>query len=166
MTSQDELLNPDATAQAELVRKGEVKPIELVDAAIARTERLNPALNAVVTPMFDQAREAAIAPNIPDGPFTGVPFLEKDLMAACAGVRHTMGSVFLKDHIAAGDAKIVVSHRRAGLMILGRTNTPEFGFGLVTEPVLFGATRNPWNPVCRSRPSVAARSVGSFLLAS
>ena len=169
MASQDELLNLDATAQAELVRKGEVKPIELVDAAIARIEEVNPALNAVVTPMFDQAREAASAPNIPDGPFKGVPFLEKDIGAACAGVRHTFGSVFLKDHIAPEDAKIVVSHRRAGLMILGRTNTAEFGFGLVTEPVLFGATRNPWNlertPGGSSGGSAAAVAAGMVAMA-
>src|SRR5207247_754347 len=80
----------DATAQADLVRRREVKPIELVDAAIRRIERLNPTLNAVVTPLFDEAR--ALAADPPPGRFRGVPFLMKDLQATCAGVRHTAGS--------------------------------------------------------------------------
>ena len=87
MVGQDELLNLDVTAQAELVRKREVKTIELVDAAIPHIEAVNPALNAVVTPMFDQVREAATSSNIPGGSFTEVPFLEKDAGTACAGVR-------------------------------------------------------------------------------
>ncbi len=76
----DDLAFQDATAQADLVRRKQVKPIELVDAAIDRIDRLNPQLNAVVTPMYDEARKAAAGP-LPDGPFTGVPFLLKDLLA-------------------------------------------------------------------------------------
>ena len=91
MESFGELVDLDATAQAEMVRKKEVQPIELVDAAIERIEALNPELNAVVTTMFDQARETA-GGELPDGPFTGVPFLLKDILGMCQGVPMTMGS--------------------------------------------------------------------------
>src|SRR3972149_5912277 len=101
----------DATAQAGLVRRKEVKPIELVDAAIERIERLNPALNAVVTPMYDLARKAARGP-LPDGPFAGVPFLLKDLIAEYAGVRFTEGSAFLRDYVPAEDSHLVRRHKR------------------------------------------------------
>ena len=134
----------DATGQADLVRKGEVASIELVEAAITRMERLNPALNAVVTPMYDLAREAASGP-VPEGPFTGVPFLLKDFLAECAGVRFTEGSAFLKDFVPEEDSELVKRFKRAGLIIVGKTNTPEFAIGTSTEPRLFGPTRNPWN---------------------
>jgi amidase len=135
----------DATAQAELVRKKEAKPIELVDAAIERIERVNPRLNAVVTPMYDQAREAAQG-RIPAGPFSGVPFLLKDLLAAWAGVRLTSGSAFMKDFVAPHDTELVLRQKRAGLIAVGKTNAPEFGLLPTTEPALFGPTRNPWDP--------------------
>ncbi len=134
----------DATGQADLVRKGEVASIELVEAAIARIERLNPALNAVVTPMYDLAREAASG-SVPEGPFAGVPFLLKDFLAECAGVRFTEGSAFLKDFVPDEDSELVKRFKRAGLIIVGKTNTPEFAIGTSTEPRLFGPTRNPWN---------------------
>ena len=88
MSALDELAFLDATAQAEMVRQKEIKAIELVEAAIERIQRLNPTLNAVVTPMYDLARETATG-KIPDGPFQGVPFLLKDLIAEYAGVRFT-----------------------------------------------------------------------------
>ena len=97
----------DATAQADLVRRKEVKPIELVDAAIERIERLNPTLNAVVTPMYDLAREAASSAP-PAGPFTGVPIVLKDLLAEYAGVRYTEGSAFLCDYVSDHDSELVV----------------------------------------------------------
>ncbi len=140
----ESLADLDATAQAELVRRKEVKPIELVDAAIERIERVNPQINAVVTPMYDLARAAASGP-LPDGPFTGVPFLLKDLTATYAGVRMTSGSVFLRDYVAPADSELVVRYKRAGLIVLGKTNTPEFGLVPTTEPRLFGPTRNPWD---------------------
>src|SRR3990172_1119696 len=87
----------DATAQAELVRRKQVKPIELVDAAIERSEGLNPKLNAVVTPMYDEARRVAGDP-LPDGPLAGVPFLLKHLGPQYAPVRYTGGSVSMKDY--------------------------------------------------------------------
>src|SRR5512135_3235533 len=98
MSTMDVFKSLDSTALADLVRKKEVKPIELVDAAIARIGRLNPQLNAVVTPMYEEARSAAQG-NLPDGPFTGVPFLIKDIGAPLAGVRMTMGSAFLKNFV-------------------------------------------------------------------
>lgn len=139
-----ELARLDATAQAELVRRGEVTPLELVDAAIERIERANPTLNAVVTPMFERAREAARG-TLPEGPFRGVPFLLKDLSAAWAGVRQTSGSAFLADFAPPVDSVLVRRYRAAGLVFLGKTNCPEFGFLPTTEPALFGATRNPWD---------------------
>lgn len=140
----DELSWLDATAQAELVRRKEVKAIELVDAAIERIERLNPILNAVVTPMFDLARQAA-AGRLPDGPFAGVPFLLKDFLAEYAGVRFTEGTAFLKEHVPDQDSEVVRRYKRAGLIVVGKTNTPELAIGPTTEPRLFGPTRNPWD---------------------
>src|SRR5437764_831006 len=118
----DEFAALDATAQAELVRRKEVKPIELVEAAIQRIERINPTINAVITPMFDEAREVANGP-LPEGPFTGVPFLLKDLLAAYAGVRMSSGSQFLRDFTPRHDSELTARHKRAGLVITGKTNT-------------------------------------------
>ena len=143
MSLSDELAFLDATAQAELVRRKQLKPVELVDAAIARIERLNPALNAVITPMFELARSAANNP-LPDGPFRGVPFLLKDLLASYAGVRMASGSSFLKEFVPEHDSELVGRLKRAGLVIVGKTNTPEFGILPTTEPRAFGPSRNPW----------------------
>jgi len=135
----------DATAQAELVRSKQVKPIELLEATIERIERINPQINAVVTPMYEIARKTAEGP-LPDGPFSGVPFLLKDLGAGYAGVRQTQGSVFLEDFVSPFDSELTIRYKRAGLVITGKTNTPEFGLVPTTEPRLFGPTRNPWAP--------------------
>jgi amidase len=140
----DDLAFLDATAQAELVRDKEVKPIELVNAAIERIERLNPILNAVITPMYDLARKAA-AGSVPDGPFVGVPFLLKDLGAECGGVRLTWGSAFLRDYVSGCDSELVVRLKRAGVIVLGKTNLPEFGMLPTAEPHLFGPSHNPWD---------------------
>lgn len=139
-----ELASMDATAQAELVRRREVKPLELVDAAIERAERLNPALNAVVTPMYELAREAAAGP-LPDGLFTGVPFLVKDLFGLYAGVPMTCGSRFLADFVPDHDSELVARHKRAGLVTIGKTSPSEFGILPSAEPLLFGPCRNPWD---------------------
>ncbi|MEK7446979.1 MAG: amidase [candidate division NC10 bacterium] len=140
----------DAIAQADLVRRKEVTPVELVDAAIARIERANPRLNAVVTPMYDLARRAALEQSVTPpslaGPFRGVPFLLKDLGAEYAGVGLTEGSAFLAGHyVSAEDSELVVRLKRAGLIVLGKTNTPELGILPTTEPRLFGPARNPWD---------------------
>jgi len=141
----DDIAFLDGTAQADLVRRREVKPIELIDAAIERIERLNPTLNAVVTPMYEEARKTARGP-LPDGPFVGVPFLLKDLGAECAGARLTEGSAMLRDYVSDHDTELVARYKRAGLIVLGKTNTPEFGLLPTTEPRLFGPTHNPWDP--------------------
>ena len=144
MVAPDDLAYLDATAQAQLVRNKEVQPIELVEAAIERIERLNPTLNAVITPMYHLARTRATG-ELPEGPFRGVPFLLKDIMASHAGVRMAMGSKFLQYFVPDHDSELVVRLKRAGLVILGKTNTPEFGILPTTEPELFGASRNPWD---------------------
>lgn len=168
MSNTDDFAHLDATAQAELVRKKEVKPLELVEAAIERIERLNPELNAVITPMYDLARNAASG-KIPEGPFSGVPFLLKDLIAEYAGVRYTEGSAFLKDFISDQDSELVVRIKKAGLIICGKTNTCEWGALPTTEPLLFGPTRNPWDsgrtPGGSSGGSAAAVAAGMVPMA-
>jgi amidase len=144
MARLDEFASLDAMGLAELVRRKEVKPTELVEAAIERIERLNPTLNAVVTPMYEQARAAASG-KLPEGPFTGVPFLIKDLGAMYGGVRMTMGSSVMRNFVPDHDNELVARLKRAGLIILGKTNTPEFGILPTTEPGLFGPSRNPWD---------------------
>jgi amidase len=134
----DELHWLDATAQAELVRRSDVTPTELVEAAQRRIDDLNPKLNAVVTP---------IDPTSPDdGPFTGVPFLVKDLAIEIAGTRFTEGSRFLSDNVSTHDQELALRYKRAGLVVLGKTNTCEFGLMPAAEPDLFGPTHNPWAP--------------------
>ena len=133
----------DATAQAELVRRGEVSPAELLEAAITRIEALNPELNAVITPMFDEARAAT--PE--DGPFRGVPFLMKDLACHGKGDRLCEGTAFLRDIDWREDYETFLARRfrEAGLVLLGKTNTPELGILPTTEPLAFGPTCNPWD---------------------
>jgi len=140
----DLLSHLDATAQAELVRTKAVTPLELVDAAIRRIERVNPQVNAVVTPLFDAARAAARAP-LPDGPFRGVPFLLKDLIALLAGVPLSSGSASMDGFVPDHDSELVRRYKRAGLVIVGKTSTPEFGLPPTTEPRRFGPCRNPWD---------------------
>jgi amidase len=145
MKNSDEYASLDGMAQADLVRRGEVTAAELVEAAIGRIERLNPDLNAVIRPLFDDAREAAKGP-LPEGPFSGVPFLLKDLLAEIAGVPLVEGSGFLDGHYVSGaDCELVRRLKAAGLIIVGKTNTPEFGLLPTTEPRLTGPTRNPWD---------------------
>ena len=139
-----ELARLDAVGQADLVRRGEATAVELVDAAIERIEALNPRINAVVTPLFEPAREEARRP-LPQGPLAGVPFLLKDLGAGQAGVPQTAGSRAFRDFRPASDSPLVSAYRSAGLLIVGRTNTPEFGNHSTTEPVLFSPTLNPWD---------------------
>ena len=136
MSKTDELAFLDATAQAELVRKKEVTAVELVEAAIDRMERLNPKLNAIVTPMYDLALENARG-KLPEGPFSGVPYLLKDLLASYAGVPMSLGSKLLRNFVPDHDSELVARIKRAGLIIAGKTNTPEFGILPTTEPALF-----------------------------
>lgn len=139
-----ELAALDGLGLAELVRRKELTPLELVDWAIDNIERVNGRLNAVVTKMYDQAREAARNP-LPDGHFTGVPFLLKDILAFYSGVRETLGTKLLANFVPNHDSELVIRLKKAGLIVIGRTNVPELGLTPTTESVLLGACRNPWN---------------------
>lgn len=136
----------DATEQAELVRSGQLTALELLDAAIERIEAIDPLINAVVIRWFDQARSAA-ARELPDAVFRGVPFLLKDFIAAYAGQPLCNGNRRLKEAArpSPADTTLVSRFRVAGLVIAGRTNTPEFASQATTEPDAWGATHNPWN---------------------
>lgn len=145
MISEADYTSRDATALAGLVRNREVSPQELLDAAIARIERLNPRINAVVERLYDAARRD-IADGLPDGPFAGVPFLVKDLHTLVKGSRLSHGCRYFADHVSSHDSSIVTKARAAGLVIAGRTNSPEFGLNTTTEGRFLGAARNPWDP--------------------
>ena len=140
-------LDLDASGQAELVRRGEISPAELVELSIARIEKTNPRVNAVIHEHFERARREA-AGELPDGPFRGVPFVLKDLgLGNAAGDPHHWGTRFLRDagYRAPTTSLLVERFRQAGLVIVGRTNVPELGAWTTTEPVAYGPTRNPWN---------------------
>lgn len=143
----DELAGLDATAQAALVRDGEVTPAELVDAALARIDAVNPAINAVIHRLDGKARAAA-AGDLPEGPFRGVPMVVKDAVCHTAGDPYHCGMRFLKERswTAESDTFLAQRFRAAGFVFVGRTNTPELATTVTTEPVAYGATRNPWNP--------------------
>jgi amidase len=142
-----DLMALDATAQAELVRTGEVTPLELVDAAINNIEKLNGELNAVIHPLFDSARAAAQG-ELPDGPFRGVPLLFKDLFGSVEGDPVHEGMQFLKNAAWRADHTDALARRylEAGFVGVGRANTPELGLVPTTEPEAYGPTRNPWDP--------------------
>jgi amidase/6-aminohexanoate-cyclic-dimer hydrolase len=143
MTSIPEYEDRDALGLAAWVRAGEVSPQELLEAAVSRVEERNPALNAVVLRAFEEGRKA-IEAGLPEGPLRGVPWLLKDLHAAWKGLPLTNGSRFFADAVSDYDAEIVQRYRRAGLVLFGRTASPEFGLTSTTESTLYGATRNPW----------------------
>ncbi len=134
----------DGLGLAALVDKGEVTPAELVEAAIDRIERHNPTLNAVVYKGYDDARKAA-AGSLPDGPFKGVPFLIKDLGVMVAGWPRTSGSRFAAHIVDTEDSGLARRYRDSGVVLLGKTNTPEYGITGTTESALLGPCRNPWN---------------------
>ena len=165
-----DLARLDATAQAKLVRDGEASPSELVEAAIARIEATNGELNAVIHPLFEEAREAA-AGELPDGPFRGVPLLVKDLGPALAGHPMHLGMRVLKEAAFRSplDTFLAQRLRDAGFVTVGRTNTPELGILPTTEPDAYGPTHNPWNvtrsPAGSSGGSAAAVAAGMVPLA-
>jgi amidase len=142
-----DLTHLDATAQAELIRSGEVTPLELVDAAIARIEKLNPQLNAVIIPLFEKARTQAKSPMLANGPFRGVPLVLKDLVCATAGDPLHNGLRILKglNHVSPHDTYLAAKFKAAGFICVGRANTPELGLIPTTEPQAYGPSRNPWN---------------------
>jgi len=143
----DELAFLDATAQADLVQRRKVSPVELVDAAIARIERLDRELNAVIIPLFEKARAQAASPALPNGFFRGVPFLLKDIICHSAGDPYHAGMKLLRKlrWIEHEDTHLAAKFRAAGLVFLGRTNVPELGSQPTTEPEAYGPTRNPWD---------------------
>lgn len=141
----DEYAEHDGLGLAALVAKGEISPAELVEAAITRIERHNGVLNAVVHKAYDEARAVA-AGDLPDGPFKGVPFLIKDLGAQVQGWPRTSGSRFAQVAADEADSELVARYRAAGVVLLGKSNTPEFGIPGVTNSDQLGACRNPWNP--------------------
>jgi len=146
MSEKSDLMDLDACEQAALVRRGEVSPTELVEAAIARIEERDPVLNAVVHRLFAKARADAEG-HLPEGPFRGVPMLLKDLLAHSAGDPMHEGMLALKEisWTEPEDTYLVTRLRRAGFLFVGRTNTPEMGLLPTTEPTLYGPSRNPWD---------------------
>src|SRR5581483_6846183 len=132
----------DATGQAALIAKGECTPDELLEWTIAAIERVDPQVNAVVVPLFDQARRQVAG----DGPFRGVPTVLKDLGATLAGAPQYKGTRALRDRnwVSPADSELTARLRRAGFVFVGKANTPELGLSPTTEPSTFGPTRNPW----------------------
>src|SRR5258706_12205412 len=143
--SMKEYASYDGVGLAELVAKGEITPAELTEAAIERIERRNPTLNAVVYKAYDEARRTA-ASNLTDGPFRGVPFLIKDLGAQVKGWPRTGGSMYAQVAADDDDSELVRRYRRSGVVLVGKTNTPEFGIPGVTHSERLGPCGNPWNP--------------------
>jgi amidase len=171
----------DGLGLAAAVQRGDVTAAELLEEAIARAERVNPRLGAIVGTTHDQARRQAVTspagnpsspsasstPSAPSArPFAGVPFLLKDLYAEMAGVPATGSSRYLADYRPKHDATIVTRFRRAGLIIFGKTNTPELGLVPATEPKLYGPARNPWNPQlsCGGSSGGAAAAVAAGIV--
>jgi amidase len=136
----------DGLALGDLVRRRELRASELLDAAIARAERVNPALNAIVRRFDDIAHDLAGKAEACGGPFAGVPFLLKDIDGAMAGVATRMGSAFVPDAPAAADAHLVARMKQAGLVPFGKTNVSEYGLLPLAEARIYGPARNPWNP--------------------
>ena len=143
----DELAGEDAVGLADRIRRGDLSPVEAVQATIDRIERLDGDLNAVIHKQFEDALELAASPDLPDGPFRGVPMLLKDLWAEEAGRPHHAGIQALKDadHRSTIDSNMVTRYKEAGFVIVGRTNTPELGLVATTESLAYGPCRNPWN---------------------
>ncbi|PTL81306.1 amidase [Vitiosangium sp. GDMCC 1.1324] len=148
MTGLDDILKLDAVGQADLIRQNEVTPRELVTAAIQRIEQFNGKINAVVSKRYEGALRDAEGPapeQLKDSPLWGVPYLYKDLGPSCAGLPTTVGSAFLDGFVSGHDSELVLRFKRAGLLLLGKSNTAEFGVLPTTEPAFTGVTRNPWN---------------------
>src|SRR5262249_1171178 len=134
----------DAIGLADLIARRDVSALEVLESAIGRIETLNPRLNAVVVKLYDEAR-AAVGRGLPAGPLAGVPILIKDITAMMAGVPTSARSRVFADVPVAADSDTVRRYRQAGMVLLAKSNTPEFGLNFSTEPALFGPTRNPWN---------------------
>jgi amidase len=169
----DEFSAYDAVGLSELVRKGEVQPAELVEAVIQRIELVNPKLNAVILKMYDEAREVAKREYAGSARsrragrgFGGVPFLLKDVLAEYQGTPFHEGSRGIKGYVSKIDSELVRRQKAGGLIIVGKTNTPEFAQLPTTEPQLTGPTANPWNPALMAGGSSggAAAAVASRIV--
>lgn len=159
----------DAVGLAQLVREKEVSPSELIHAAIEQINQHNPELNAVVHTRYEAALQEAEQVSIGEQPFAGVPILLKDISQAIGGEPLTSGSRLFQHHKANSDSHFVAKLRKAGFIPIGHTNTPEFGLKNISEPKLYGPTRNPWNtlhsPGGSSGGSAAAVASGMVPLA-
>ena len=140
----EEFAQYDAVGLAELIRRKEVTPLELVEEVIDRIERVNPTLNGVTIKMYEHARELAQG-DIGNGPLAGVPFLLKDFLAEYAGVEYSASSRFLQGFVPDRDTELVKRFKAGGFITVAKTNLPEFAIGATTEPRLRGATHNPWD---------------------
>ncbi len=140
-----EYLQHDALGLADLVRRQEVTPLELLALAGQRADEIQPRLNAFTRRMDEQAHQRCLQPFDASAPFAGVPFVVKDLFQDMAGLPSTGGSRVLPRHVPTQDSDVVRRWKDAGLVIFGKTNAPEFGARNVTEPKAYGPTRNPWN---------------------
>ncbi|PYB75470.1 amidase [Rhizobium wuzhouense] len=159
----------DGLGLAGLIRRGEVSASEVLEAAISRIEAVNPALNAVVRPLFERAR-SRVSSGVGDGPLAGIPFLVKDLLAQIDGVATGNGNRLWSHQAARGDSELVRRWETAGLVIAGKTNTPEFGLTPYTESSASGPAYNPWDltrtPGGSSGGSAAAVASGMVPIAS
>jgi amidase len=144
MLSLQDYTSRDGLGLAELVARKEVKPEELLEAALSAVEKVNPKINAVLQTLPDQAR-AAIRQGLPPGPFHGVPFVIKELVLHAKNVRCDMGSRLAQGVVPPEDTELMARFRRAGLVLAGTTQTPELGYNPTTETVLFGPVHNPWD---------------------
>ncbi len=135
----------DAIKIAQLIKNKEISPEEILEEAISRAEKINPNINAIICPLYDHAKKDIKNLDI-TFPLAGVPFLLKDLLSHLKGTPLTSGSRILKDFVSPFDSEVVKRYKSAGLVIMGKTNTPELGLMGTTEPDLFGPTQNPWNP--------------------
>ena len=159
----EEYRKHDATSLAALIANREVSGEEVLEAAIARAERINPVINAIVHKQYEQARKAVVA-GLLEGPLKGVPYLIKDLGFFESGEPATFGSSLFKDFIADHETAYVTRCKKAGLVFMGRSSSPEFGLNPNTEPRLYGSCHNPWNleysPGGSSGGAAAAVSAG------
>ncbi len=154
----------DGLALGELVRRGEITALELLETAIARAEAVNPAINAIVYQGYEQARAAAKSFKPEGQPFAGVPVVLKDIHGDCAGMPTRAGSAFLPDAPSTTDSYMVRRLKHAGFIPFAKSNVPEFGLPPVTESRLYGPARNPWDanrtPGGSSGGSAAAVAAG------
>jgi len=140
----EEYRRHDAISLAGLIAKREVTAREVLETAIARAEQVNPAINAIVHKQYEQARKA-VAAELPEGPLKGVPYLIKDLGFFETGEPATFGSSLFKDFVADHETAYVSRCKKAGLVFMGRSSSPEFGLNPNTEPRLYGSCHNPWS---------------------